>query len=138
MGNDLQSYNKDSQSHTTKCKIKIRNINMINDPFIDINELDSELKDMQKIAETLDTHFPLLSQKIAYIFAKIKECKTFKESQNYFEFLEIIKTGLACLLYKYNIGLPDHLLRFTRDFDNLEPIYQEYYFKKITSGEYKF
>jgi len=111
---------------------------MINDPFIDINELDSELKDMQKIAETLDTHFPLLSQKIAYIFAKIKECKTFKESQNYFEFLEIIKTGLACLLYKYNIGLPDHLLRFTRDFDNLEPIYQEYYFKKITSGEYKF
>lgn len=110
----------------------------MNDPFIDIKELDAELKNMQQVAETLDIHFPLLSQKIAYIFSKIKQCKTMKDAEYYFEFLEKIKTCLACLLYKYNIGIPERLIRFVEDFDNLEPIYKEYYFKKIISGEYDF
>jgi hypothetical protein len=111
---------------------------MINDPFINLKELEIEFKNMHQTAETLIIHFPLLSQKIAYIFSKIKECKTMEEAENYFEFLETIKTGLACLLYKYHIGMPARLDRFVHDFDNLEPIYKEYYFKKITSGEYLF
>src|SRR5438309_11752 len=111
---------------------------MINDIFINMQELETELKDMQQIAETLNIHFTLLSQKVAYIFSKIKECKTIQEAEAYFEFLETIKTGLACLFYKYDIGIPDRLIRFVQDFDNLEPIYKEYYFKKITSGEYSF
>lgn len=111
---------------------------MIKDAFIDITELDIELKNMQQMAEILTIHFPLLSQKIAYIFSKIKECKTIQDAEDYFEFLETIKNGLACLLYKYDIGMPDRLARFVHDFDNLEPIYREYYFKKITSNEYLF
>jgi len=111
---------------------------MINDPFINIQEIEIELNNLREIAEKLDTQFPLLSQKIAYIFTKIKECKTIQEAENYFEFLEIIKNGLASLLYEYHIGMPDRLIRFVQDFDTLEPIYKEYYFKKITSGEYAF
>jgi hypothetical protein len=42
------------------------------------------------------------------------------------------------MLYKHNIGLPDRLIRFTQDFDNLESIYRKRYFEKITSGEYSF
>ena len=108
------------------------------DPFINIKEIEKELENMLKTAETLDAHFPLLSQKVAHIFSKIKNCNSMQDAKDYFDFLEIIKARLACLLYKYNIGLPDRLLRFTQDFDNLEPIYREYYFKKITSGEYSF
>lgn len=111
---------------------------MLNDPFIDINELDIELRNMEQMAKALDTYFPSLNQKLVYIFSKIKECKTIQDAQGYFEVLEIIKTGLACLLYKYNIGIPDRLIRFVQDFDNLEPVYKEYYFKKIISGEYLF
>ena len=111
---------------------------MHNDIFINAQELDTELKNMQKIAETLNEQFPLLSQKVTYIFSKIKDCKTIQEADDYFEFLEIIKTGLACLLYKYHIGIPARLIHFVEDFDNLEPIYREYYFEKITSGEYSF
>lgn len=111
---------------------------MINDRFINNEELNIELKNMEQFAKNLDMHFPLLSQKISYIFSKIKECKTMQEAENYFEFLEIIRTGLACLYYKYNIGLPDRLAKFIYDFDNLEPMHREYYFKKITSGEHSF
>ena len=55
-----------------------------------------------------------------------------------FTYLDIIQGDLACLSYQYNIGLPDRLMRFVHDFDNLEPTYREYYFKKIISGEYSF
>lgn len=111
---------------------------MTNNIFIDIKELNIELKNMQKIAETLNAQFPLLSQKVTYVFSKIKECKTIQEADCYFEFLETIKTGLACLLYKHHIGIPARLIRFVEDFDNLEPTYREYYFEKIKSGEYAF
>jgi len=110
---------------------------MINDAFISMQELETELKDMQQIAKTLNIHFPLLSQKVAYIFSKIKEYKTMQEAEHYFEMLDKIQSGLACLLYKYNIGIPDRLVRFVQDFDNFEQA-KEYYFKKIISGEYSF
>jgi hypothetical protein len=111
---------------------------MISDPFINMEKLERELNDMANIAETFGAKFSLISQQVAYIFSKIKECRAMQEAEGYFEFLEVIKTGLACLLYKYDIGMPERLVRFVQDFDNLEPVYREYYFKKITSGEYEF
>ncbi len=111
---------------------------MINDAFINTQEIEIELNNMRQLVENLNIYFPLLSQKIAYIFSKIKECKTFQEADEYFELLDKIQGELACLLYKYDIGMPGRLGRFVHDFDNLEPTYREYYFKKITSGEYAF
>lgn len=110
---------------------------MFNDIFINMQELETELKDMQQIAETLNIHFPLLSQKVNYIFSKIKECKTIQDADDYFALLDTIQSGLACLLYKYDIGMPDRLLRFVQDFDNFEEA-KKHYFTKITSGEYSF
>lgn len=111
---------------------------MINDAFINTQELEIELKDMQQVAESFNLKFSLLSQQIAHVFSKIESCKTLESAHEYFEVLDMIQSGLACLLYKYNIGMPDRLIRFVQDFDNLEQIYREYYFKKITSGEYVF
>ncbi len=110
---------------------------MINDVFINMQELETELKDMQQIADTLNIHFPLLSQKVTYIFSKIKNCETLQEASNYFEMLDKIQSGLACLLYKYDIGMPDRLIRFVQDFDNFEEAKKQY-FTRIKSGEYSF
>lgn len=111
---------------------------MINDRFINMQEIESELKNMLEIAETFGAKFSLISQQVAYIFSQIKTCETLEAADCYFECLDSIQGGLACLLYQYNIGMPDRLMRFVHDFDNLEPIYREYYFKKIISGEYSF
>jgi hypothetical protein len=51
--------------------------------------------------------------------------------------LDKIQSALACLLYKYDIGMPDRLMRFVQDFDNFAET-KEYYFEKILSGEYSF
>jgi hypothetical protein len=75
---------------------------------------------------------------VAYIFSKIKECKNIEEANDYFDILIKIQEELSCLLYKYNIGMPARLDRFVHDFDNLELVYRECYFKKITSEEYSF
>jgi hypothetical protein len=111
---------------------------MKNDLFINIQEMENQLESMEQTAESLNSHFPLLSQKVAYIFSKIKKCHTLQEADPYFDALETIKTGLARLLYKYEIGMPERLVRFVGDFDNLEPIYKKYYFEKIISGEYSY
>lgn len=110
---------------------------MINDPFINTQELETELNNIRQVADKLNTYFPLISQKIAYIFEKIKDCKTIEDANNYFDLLDIIQATLANLAYKYNIGMPARLDRFIHDFDNFEEA-KEYYFKKITSGEYSF
>jgi hypothetical protein len=111
---------------------------MINDMFINVQELENELKNMQQIGEILNIKFSLLSQQINYIFSKIETCKILEDADEYFELLDKIQEGLACLLYKYKIGMSDRLLRFVHDFDNLEQVYKEYYFKKIILGEYSF
>ena len=53
---------------------------MINDPFINTYELETELNSIRQAAEKLEIYFPLLSQKVAYIFTKIKECKNIKKA----------------------------------------------------------
>ena len=111
---------------------------MFNDIFINEQEIELELKNMKQVAENFNAQFSLFSQKVAYIFSKIETSLTFEEADVYFEILDKIQAGLACLFYKYDIGLPDRLLRFMHDFDNLEPIYKKHYFEKITSGKYSF
>jgi hypothetical protein len=110
---------------------------MINDPFINIQEIEAELNSLCQIAEKLEIHLPLLSQKIAYIFTKIKDCKTIEEANDYFDILDKIQEQLACLVYKYDIGMPAGLDRFVHDFDNFEQA-KKHYFPKIKSGEYSF
>lgn len=112
--------------------------NVINDIFINEQELENELQNMQQAGECFQRQFSLLSQQVAYIFTKIETCKTSEEANNYFEILSKIQEQLARLLYVYHIGMPDRLLRFVRDFDNLEPIYRKHYFEKIASKEYSF
>ncbi len=110
---------------------------MANDPFINTQEIANKLNDLRQIAEKLEANLPPLSQTIAYVFTKIKECKTIAEANDYFEILDIIQQTLACLAYKYNIGMPARLDRFIHDFDNFEEV-KEYYFPKIKNGDYSF
>lgn len=111
---------------------------MLNDIFINQQEIEDELINMQSKAESLNNDLALMSQKVAYIFAKIESCKTFEEANNYFEILDKIQGNLCCLLHKYNIGLPARLLRFTYDFDHLEPIDRKKHFENIVSKQYSF
>ena len=110
---------------------------VITDKFIDVQILESELKNMQEIAEGFELKFSNLSQMIAYIFDKIKMCRTLHEAEEYFSILEKIQGCLACLLFRYEIGMHERLERFVRDFDNFEAS-KDYYFEKIISGEYSY
>lgn len=110
---------------------------MINDAFLNTQEIVNELNNLRQIAQKIEMNLPLLSQKIAYAFTKIKECTTMAEANDYFEILDIIQQTLACFVYKYNIGIPTRLDRFVHDFDNFEEA-KKYYFPKIKSGEYSF
>ena len=110
---------------------------MFKDTFINIDEIETELKSMQETLENFKSKFSLFSQTVAYIFDKIKTCNSLQEAQNYFEFLDKIQMGLACLLFKYKIELPYRLERFVRDFDNFEEA-KYIYFEQIKTGEYKF
>jgi hypothetical protein len=110
---------------------------MINDPFINTQEITNKLNDLRHIAEKLETNLLPLSQQIAYVFTKIKECKTIVEANDYFEILDIIQQTLACLAYKYNVGMPARLDRFVHDFDNFEEA-KKYYYPKIKNGDYLF
>jgi len=105
--------------------------------FLNRDEIETELNNMQEILHSFESKFSLLSQKIAYIFDEIKTCNTLEEAHIFFETLDKIHIGLACLLFKYQIKIPYRLERFTKDFDNLEEA-KYIYFEKIKNGEYKF
>lgn len=110
---------------------------MIKDSFINMQEIEIELKNMLEVAETFSIKFALMSQQVAYIFSQLKNCKTYEDADCYLKCLDIIQGDLARLSYEYNIGLPDRLIRFVHDFDNFEEA-KEYYFPKIKSGEYSY
>jgi len=110
---------------------------LLKDIFINIDEIEKELKNMQEVLESFKSKFSLFSQTIAYIFDKIKRCNTLQEAHDYFDVLDKIQIGLACLLFKYNIEIPCRLERFVRDFDNFEEA-KYIYFDRIKTGEYKF
>ena len=64
-------------------------------------------------------------------------CNTLQDAQGYFEVLDKIQTGLACICFTYKAALPYKLERFVRDFDNFEEA-KYIYFDQIKTGEYKF
>jgi hypothetical protein len=109
----------------------------MNDPFVSSEEIKNELKEIEDLGINLSRNLSLLSQKIKYIISKIKSCETMKYARDYFVLLEKIQSTLACLVFKENIGIPEHLRNFVSDFDNLEQD-KEYYFKQIKNGEYFF
>ena len=110
---------------------------MLKDIFINIDEIETELKNMQEVLESFNSKYSLFSQTIAYIFDKIKLCNSLQEAHDYFNYLDKIQMGLACLIFKYNIEIPCRLERFVRDFDNFEEV-KDIYFEQIKTGEYKF
>jgi hypothetical protein len=109
----------------------------MNDPFVSLEEIKNELKEIESLGINLSRNLSLLSQKIKYIVSKIKSCETIKSAHNYFILLEKIQSTLACLVFKEEIGIPIHLRNFVSDFDNIEQD-KEYYFKQIKNGEYRF
>ena len=110
---------------------------MLKDIFINVEEIETELKNMQKVLESFKSKFSSFTQIVAYIFDKIKICSSLQEAHDYFEVLDKIQIGLACLLFKYKIEIPCRLERFVRDFDNFEEA-KYIYFDQIKTGEYKF
>ena len=93
---------------------------MIKDSFIKMQEIEIELKNMLEVAETFSIKFALISQRVAYIFSQLKNCKTYEDADCYFKCLDIIQGVLARLSCRYNIGLSGRLMRFVNDFDNFE------------------
>jgi len=110
---------------------------LIKDSFINIQEIEIELKTMLEVAENFSIKFALMSQQVGYTFSQLKNCKTYEDADYYFQYLDIIQGNLARLSYQYNIGLPERLMRFVHDFDNFEEA-KKYYFPKIKRGEYSF
>src|SRR5579872_660051 len=99
---------------------------MINNPFINVTDIQQKAKEIRTTGETLDRQFSC-----------IKDCKSIEEASPYFTLLDIMQSVLAELVFKYEIGVPDKLRRFLCDFDNLDH-YGDHYFKKIKNGEYVF
>ena len=110
---------------------------MINNPFINVTDIQQKAKEIRTTGETLDRQLSLMTQDIKYIFSCIKDCKSIEEASPYFTLLDIMQSVLAELVFKYEIGVPDKLRRFLCDFDNLDH-YGDHYFKKIKNGEYVF
>lgn len=109
----------------------------MNDPFVSIDDIKSELKQIEDIGLSLSRNFSLLSQKIKYIVSKIKNCETLHTAEEYFDLLDRIQGVLARLAFGEEIGIPDRLRKFVSDFDNLEGN-KEYLFEEIRGERYTF
>ena len=111
---------------------------MVRDLFIDSEEILNETREIENEAANLALQLSLLSQKIKYIFSKIKSLPSIELAQDYFDLLEKIQAILASIVFKYNIGLSDSLHKFVQDFDNFDYHNQIYLFQQIKSGKYSF
>ncbi len=109
----------------------------MNDLFISHKEIKVELKSIENLGSSLIRELSLLSQKIKYVFSKIKACEAIIDAEEYFILLDEIQTTLALLMFKGELGLPEKLKKFVQDFDNIE-YDKQYYFEKIKSNEYHF
>lgn len=105
--------------------------------FIPYDDISRDMKQIEEIGAALAQRLALLERTLVYIFSQIKQSGDKQATQEYFECLDIIQGCLALLVCKEDIGIPDRLNRFRKDFDNFE-LAKEYYFEKIRSGEYKF
>lgn len=109
----------------------------MSDLFISHKEIKVELKSIENLGSSLIRELLLLSQKIKYVFSKIKSCEAIIDAEEYFILLGEMQTVLALLMFKEELGLPEKLQRFVQDFDNIE-YDKQYYFEKIKSDEYHF
>lgn len=111
----------------------------MNDPFIDVSEINNELTEIERMASKLIDSLLLLSQKVRYIISKINTCKNFEEANDYFNLLDKIQHVLAVLLYEKDMPMTGSLKFFTADFDHIsDNDFRKYLFGKIKSGEYDF
>lgn len=107
------------------------------DKFISIDELKTELSEINNLGESLNRSLSLVSQKIKYLVLKIKSCECLDDAIKYFDLLDKIHFSLATLVFKEEIGIPDKLRQFVSDFDNLEA-YKSSLFLDIKNGKYLF
>ena len=110
---------------------------MTNDSFISPQEISQELNDITRSGTDFSLKLLVLTQKVKYIFSKIKSCNTMGEANEYFKLLDQIQGSLITLISEQDIGIPERLWKFVRDFDNFEEV-KNYYFDKIKSDEYTF
>ncbi len=109
----------------------------MNDPFVSVDEIKAELKQIEDIGLSFSRNLSLLAQKIKYILSKIESCETLHSAEEYFDLLDKMQGVLARLAFGEEIGIPDRLRKFVSDFDNLEGN-KEYIFNEIKSGRYSF
>ncbi len=108
---------------------------MIKNLFICPKEIEIETKDLEKVGTSLALKLSLLSQKIKCILLKIESCPSIETADEYFYLLDKIQEVLASLVFKHEIGIPDHLSKFVQDFDNIDH-YKDHLFKQIKNGKY--
>ena len=112
---------------------------LVNDIFIRPEEVKNELKEIKNEGISLALKLSLLTQKTKYIFSQIKSCESIEHANDFFDLLGDIQSVLAWLVFEQEIGIPDRLRQFVRDFDRMDdPVERKYYFEKIKSGEYSF
>ncbi len=111
-------------------------IPVLNDKFIDLKEIQRELKTIEHFTFDINRRVELIFQYLRYIFHQIKTCKSEDMAMNYFDSLEAIQDVLAVISFSQGISLPDRMAQFVYDFDNFERA-RDYYFPKVRNGEYR-
>lgn len=100
------------------------------------NILDN-LQDHIKLADR-NKNLHLLTQEIRNIFTQIQSCKSFKESQAFFDSLEEIELARAPLVFGDEIEVTESMRRFTKDFDRVDDMdLRRYMFTEIKNNRYK-
>lgn len=95
------------------------------------------MQQIEQISTQLSQQLIWLEGIISYIFSQIKQCDNELDAQEYFNCLDRIQISLSILVCKDDIGIPDRLYRFMKDFDNFEEA-KKNYFTKIKQGSYTF
>lgn len=99
----------------------------MNDKFISYYDINREMGQIEEIGSALAQRLASLERNIVYMFSQIKACENKDDAAWIFECLDKIQSSLALIVYKEDIGIPDRLHRFMKDFDNFEQA-KEYYF----------
>ncbi len=109
----------------------------MNDLFVSEQDIRNDLVVVRKLRDDLVRILILLSQKLKYIFSKIKECPTLESAKEYFNLLDDIQEELSLFVFEEGIGIPERLEHFVREFDRYFQD-REKFFQKIKNGEIAF
>lgn len=98
-----------------------------------LQQLASDSKILDKNSDCL-----LIANEIRHLFSEIKSCKTFDESQPYFNSLEQIVLVLEHLVFKNKTAVSKELWQFLKDFDRIDDNdLRIYMFNEIKNKRYK-